>query len=402
MRDIFIGRQPIFDRNLNIQGYELLYRHTETDGYANVMDGDRSTSNVLVNSLVEIGIESLVGEHRGFINVTQYFLEHPELIVFAPGKVVLEVLETVEANDRLIAGIRQLKKQGHTIALDDFSFADNLRPLVELADIVKIDVLAMDSKAVEQIVAELVPSGVQLLAEKIETYAQFEWLQTLGFQLFQGFFFAKPKIVKGRALPLNKLSILELLVKINSPEVDIEELAKLVRTNVSLSHKIMKFLQSPMSGIHSKVDSIERAVVLLGLRKLKNWVSIFAMATQGETPIVLPLTSIKRARFCELLAQANRLPDPDGFFTVGLFSVLDAIMGFPLNDLIKDLPLSDTIRNGLIGKDGPCGEALKCAMNMESNNFEDLRFYDSDLSELSRMHLEAIQWAEGTCATTCQ
>lgn len=394
MKDIFIGRQPIFDRNFCIQAYELLYRHSEVHNYADITDGDRSTSSVLVNSLFEMGIENLVGKHRGFINLTQYFLENPELVVFPPGKVVIEVLENVKPSKELVLGIQKLKELGHTIALDDYSCHPDVHPLVKLADIIKIDVLASSRDAIERTVAQLLPMEVELLAEKIETHEQFEWLEVLGFQYFQGYFFAKPKIVKGKALPLNQQSILRLLAQINAPNVDINELANLVRTNLVLSHKIMKFLNSPMSGISSKVDSVQKAVILLGLRRLKNWASIFAMTGQENTSMMLTFTSIKRARFCELLAQSNRLSEPESFFTVGLFSILDAIMGFPLEELIQEMALSDTIRDGLVDKTGPCGDALKCVLMMESNEFEELRFYGSELSDLSKIHLEAIKWAE--------
>ncbi|MFT4615099.1 MAG: EAL and modified HD-GYP domain-containing signal transduction protein, partial [Bacteroidia bacterium] len=181
MSDIFIGRQPIFDSNLNVYAYELLFRRHEDQEDANVTDGDSATSQVMLNILADIGLDRLVGKHRAFINLTQFFLEHPERVVIPPGQVVLEVLEDVKPDSQVIETLTILKAQGHTIALDDFIYRDNLQPLVSLADIIKIDIMALSRSEIKDHVSQFKQQNIKLLAEKVETYDEFEFLKTLDF-----------------------------------------------------------------------------------------------------------------------------------------------------------------------------------------------------------------------------
>ncbi len=395
MSDIFIARQPIFDADMQVHAYELLFRDCE-DGArpAAVEDGDCATSNVLINTFVNIGLEKIVGEHRAFINLTRLFLSNPDLIMLPPEQLVLEVLEDIEPGEALLNGLRNIRDRGYRLALDDFVYDERFEPMIELADIVKIDVLGMKRNDIEATVARLRRPGLQLLAEKVETYEEYEFLKSLGFDYYQGYFFARPTVVRGKTLSANQVAVLDLVAKVNNPQVEVDELADIIRADVSLSHKVLKFINSPASGLRSEVDSVQQAVVLLGLATIKNWVTILALANNSTKPNELNTLALIRARSCELLARACDFVRPESYFTVGLFSCLDAMMDQPLEELLNELPLSDEARGALLERRGELGEALHCTLAMEQGDFSRIGFGELDLPQLSDLYLEAIGWAD--------
>jgi len=394
MPDIFIGRQPIFDHKLKVYAYELLFRSQENQANAVVIDGDSATSRVMLNTIADIGLKRLVGKHRAFINLTRYFLEDPERIVFAPGQIVLEVLEDIKAESPIVKTLATLKELGHTIALDDFVYSEELQPLVNLADIIKMDIMSMTRDDIKRQVKLYKQFKISLLAEKVETYEEFEFLKQLGFDYYQGYFFSKPTVIKGKGLESNQLSIMRLIGKVSNPELEVSELSDLISTDVSLSHKILKFINSPASGLRVEVESVQRAVVLMGINTIKNWVIMVAMASASGKPHELSTLALVRARCCEQLARTSQQDKADSFFTVGLFSTLEAMMDLPLAELIQDLPLSDDMKAALINRDGVYGQALNCVEAMEKNDFSNIGFLDLELAEMSKLYLDAIYWAD--------
>lgn len=394
MSDIFIARQPIFKQDMSIKAYELLFRQSEESISANVVDGNSATSQVMMSSFVDIGLENLVAHHIAFINLTEHFLSNPNLVVIPPDRVVLEVLEDVEPTEKVIESLKILKQRGFTIALDDFVYADKFKPLLEFADIIKIDVTLQTQSEIKASLSNFALPDVELLAEKIETFEEFEFYKSLGFSYFQGYFFAKPTIVHGKALAANKLSILQLVAKVNQPDIEIEELSDIISTDVSLSHKVLKFINSPANGLRTTVDSIQQAVALLGLATIKNWVTVLALASNTDKPLELSTTALIRAKICQSLAKMNKLPSPDGYFTVGLFSTIDAMMDQPLDNLLEELPLSEEAKLGLLAHEGSFGDALNCVFAMEQSDFSSIDFMGLNLTEMSDLYLEAIKWAD--------
>jgi EAL and modified HD-GYP domain-containing signal transduction protein len=393
MSDIFIGRQPIFDVDLKVYAYELLFRSSGDQVSASITDGDTATSQVMLNTFVDIGMENLVGRYKAFINLTNYFLQDPDRVAIPPGQVVLEVLEDVEPDDKVIETLKVLRKRGYTIALDDFIFAEHLQPMVDLVDIIKIDVMALSHAETEQHVAQLRLQNKKLLAEKIETYEEFEFLKQLEFDYYQGYFFSKPTVIKGKGLKPNQVAIMNLIAKINNDQVEVNELSKIISTDISLSHKILKFINSPMSGLRVEIDSIQQAVVLLGLTTIKNWVSIVAMAIGSDKPHELSILALVRARTCEQLARAAGLDRPESYFTAGLFSTLEALMDQPLLTLLNDLPLPEEIKLALLENSGVYGEALSCAIAMEQTDVDGFIFLNIEVSAMAKIYLEALLWA---------
>lgn len=394
MSDIFIARQPIFDASLVVYAYELLFRQSADAVSAGVLDGDRATSHVMLSSFVDIGLKNLVGDHIAFFNLTQYFLSNPDLIVIPPDQVVLEILEDVEPTQEVIDSVRELKQRGFTIALDDFIYDDKFIPLLECADLVKVDVTLENHAEIKKGLAVYKPYNVKLLAEKIETYEEFEFFKDLGFDYFQGYFFSKPTIVQGKGIASNKLSLLQLVAKVNDPDIEIEELSEIISTDISLSHKVLKYINSPSSGIRATIDSIQQAVTLLGLSTIKNWVTVMALSSNADKPLELSTTALVRAKICQGLAKHNNLEKPDSYFTIGLFSTLDAMMDQSFDVLMDELPLSADAKDGLINKKGSYGDALSCAFAMEESDFTLLDFMGLDLGEMSDLYLESVQWAD--------
>ena len=393
MSDIFIGRQPIFNGDLQVYAYELLFRSSEEQVTASIVDGDSATSQVMLNTFVDIGLENLVGRHKAFINVTRYFLQDPDRVAIPPGQVVLEVLEDIEPDEKVIETLTILKKRGYTIALADFIYARHLQPMVDLSDIIKIDTMALSHAEIEQHVIQFRSQNKRLLAEKVESYEEFEFLKQLGFDYYQGYFFSRPTVIKGKGLKPNQIAVLNLVAKINNEQVDVNQLSDIISTDISLSHKILKFINSPVSGLSVQIDTIQRAVVLLGLNTIKNWVSIVALATGSDKPHELSTLALVRARTCEQLARAAGINRPESFFTAGLFSALDAMMDQPLSTLLDDLPLPDDLKLALLEKSGVCGDALSCVIAMERNHVDGILFLNLDASIMSEIYLDALLWA---------
>ncbi len=393
MHQVFIGRQPIYDRNLELYAYELLFRRNDTANLAGDLDDDLATAQVVINAFLEFGLDQIVGQHPAFINLPRKFIVGDIPLPFSKDQVVLEILEDVEVDHQVITAVKKLRADGYTVALDDFVYHSSLRPLVETSQIVKMDLLALPRGAIREHVAELRKFPIKLLAEKVETPEDFDFAQELGFDYFQGYFFCRPKVISGNSLPANRLSILRLLAKLQEPHVNIAELAEIVSHDVAISYKLMRSLNSALYQLSKPIDSIHRAIVYLGLQNVKNWVSLIAMADIPDKPQELMVVALTRAKMCEQLSKMTGLPK-ETHFTVGLFSALDAMMDAPLERIVKALPLSEEIKQALLHQEGPAGEALHCTLAYERGQWEEIRCPEPETGFLTQAYLEAIRWAD--------
>jgi c-di-GMP phosphodiesterase len=292
----------------------------------------------------------------------------------------------------LLAALRNLSAQGYTIALDDFFYQEHLRPLVELADIIKIDVLASDRTAVAEQVELLRHYDVQLLAEKVETQEDFTYYKALGFEYFQGYFFCRPDVVKGQRSPTNRLVILELLAKLQSPGTTFRELEALISRDVSLSYKVLRAANAAFTRAR-KVASIHQALRLVGFTAMTNIVSLFLLANLDDKPHELLITAMVRAKMCEQLAKLMQQENSATFFTVGLLSVLDAFMDRPMADILPTLPLADEIVEALLAHEGVLGATLRCVLAYERGDWEAVHDLGCQRDVLVKTYLEALMWA---------
>lgn len=392
MSNIFIARQPIYDRKLNVYAYELLYRASDESNHANVTDGDDATSQVLVNALMEIGLPDLVGQSLAFINLTQQHILNGLPSTLVSENVVLEVLEDVVADDALINALRNFKTEGYTIALDDFVLSDSNQAMVEMAEIIKVDVMELQGDRLAEQVKMLRPMGVKLLAEKVETPEEFEYCKALGFDYFQGYFFCKPNIVKGAHTPTSRMAIMQLLTKVQDPDLDIDELQTLISRDVSLSYRILRYINSAHFSLGKKIESMQQAINLLGLNTIKTWVTILAMSSVDDKPYELILTALIRARMCETLASRLSVY-PEHAFTVGLFSALDAFIDKPLDEILATLPLADELHAALLEHKGELGELLELVLNYERGHWQNISSLQFDVDTLRTDYLAALRWA---------
>ncbi|HHI94037.1 MAG TPA: HDOD domain-containing protein [Gammaproteobacteria bacterium] len=391
MSDFFIARQPIYDRKLYVYAYELLYRSSENN-HANVVDGDDATSQVLVNALMEVGLPELVGQSLAFINLTERYIVEGLPPSLAQDNLVLEVLEDIAPTEAVIAGLKELKAAGHVIVLDDFICDGSKQALVELADIIKFDLFTLPGGTLTEQVKKLRPTGTRLLAEKVETPEEYEYCKALGFDYFQGYFFCKPKIVKGARTLTSRMAIMQLLTKLQNPELDFSELQALVAQDVSLSYRILRYINSAHFSVGRKVESIQQAISLLGLNTIKTWVAILAMSSVDDKPYELILTALIRAHMCEKLSIDTAI-SAENAFTVGLFSVLDAFINKPLDEILDDLPLSDTLHHALLDKTGELGQLLSLVLSYERGQWNNLSNTQYDSNTLRTAYLASIRWA---------
>ncbi len=391
MADFIIGRQQILDRQLNVYAYELLFRGKGFD----LNDRDeatQATNQIITDAIIEIGINNIVDDHRAFINfTTQNILEKTPLSL-PKDRIVIEVLENVKIDLRVINNLREMSQQGYLIALDDFVFTEEWRPLVEFADIIKLDVLEMGEKRVREAIAQLAPYKLKILAEKVETHKEYEYLRELGCDYFQGFFFSKPNLVEGKRMGVNQLAAVRLLTTINNPNVEFEELTTVISQDVGLSYKLLHYINSAFFSIPTKIESINQAITYLGMNELKRWVNILMLSSLSDKPIVVMQNALIRGKMCELLAQSMG-HKAGNYFLIGMLSSLDSILDISIENAIAQLPVGQDIVDAILHYKGLGGEALKCVLGYERWDTGAITFGSIDQSEIGNAYIESIAWA---------
>ncbi len=393
----FIARQPILDRHLNVFGYELLFRNGFENCFTGV-DGDRATAQVIANTSLLFGLETLLGEGKGFINFTRNALVSDYAFALPKHQSVVEILENVEPDDEVMDACGRLKKKGYTLALDDFVYDVKYRDLVKMADIIKVDFFISGVEEREKMAEAFIPSGIKMLAEKVETMEEYQQAVEMGYHYFQGYFFSKPVILSRKDVPGFKISQLRLLQMINETEMDFQGLSDLIQNDMAISYKLLRLVNSAAFGLRSRVTSIHQALGMLGENGIRRWASILSMMGLAEDkPKELVLSSLIRAKFCELLSSHVNgwQNDGDSLFLVGLFSLLDAIVGRPLPDLLAELPLKKDIVDAILAR-GKWGLALEMILALEKCEWTRINGLANRLNidekVLQDIYFTAIHW----------
>ncbi len=395
MLDIFIGRQPIFDRKLNVTAYELLFRSSENNS-ANVIDGDSATYQLLANAFIEIGLDKIIGRHDAFINATRNFIVGAYPLPIPIERVVVEVLEDIDADNELVKALTQLSKKGYRIALDDFVYHESLKPLIEIADLIKIDIRALDRSTITEHVKILRQLGIKkLLAEKVETQDEYTFCKKLGFDYFQGYFFAQPKIIKGKKLPTNRLNTIQLITALHTPEIKTEKLIRIISDDAALSFRLLHYLNLVFFNLPKNFINIQEAITDLGPTKIRTWATLIVLVNIDNKPNELILTALVRAKMCDLLIQKAGQKSESAFI-VGLFSSLEALLETPIQEVISVIPLFDHVAQAILKKEGVMGEALQCILTYEHADWDLAKFSNLSPTELTNCYAEAIQWSEET------
>lgn len=362
--DIYLARQPIFDRSLRVVAYELLFRSNSANA-AKISNPIEATAQLLLNAFVSVGLNDLVGDRKAFVNLPREFLVGKYPLPASPDQLVLEILENVEIDDELILGVKELRRQGYTIALDDVLFEPKLVPLLSLATIVKMELPLAPRSEWGRHLEQFRRYSVQVLAEKVETEEDFDHCHALGFDFFQGYFFCRPKMVAGRQLNTGQAAVLQLLSRLSDPKVSIDAVEQIFKSDGSLSYKLLRYINSSKFGLRRNIDSLRQAITLIGLSGVRTLAMLLVLSGLEARQSEVVATAVRRALFCERLARKLRTVDPSESFTAGLVSGLDAIFRVPLAGLVGTLSVSDAIRQAVLEHVGPIGEIVACARSHE-------------------------------------
>ncbi|MBN1971979.1 MAG: EAL domain-containing protein [Candidatus Delongbacteria bacterium] len=398
--DIFVARQPIFNKDLTVYAYELLFR-SGFEKAVEIPDQDIATSNVIHRSFVDIGLDDLVGGKRVFINFTDNLLKEEIASLFPPELLTVEVLENVIPDKKIIESVINLKKKGYLIALDDFEYKDLNNPLIPHADIIKVDFMLTTEEEQFKIVQMLKHHNIKFLAEKIETRDIFEKALEWGYTYFQGFFLAKPEIKKGRGISSNKMSKLNLLIEVNKSELMIENIETIIKHDVNLSFKLLKFMNSPHFGFKREINSIKHALNLLGQREVKKWINIITLNDIGDDkPAEITREALRRGKFLENIGLINKnCKDSSEFFFLGMFSKLDCIVGLPMDQILKDFPISTDVKNAILGvEDSNYKKLLDLIINFDKGDWELVHktnnYFKLSEPEVVKSYKEAVSWSD--------
>jgi EAL and modified HD-GYP domain-containing signal transduction protein len=392
----YVARQPILTADEKVYGYELLFR----DGVENHFretDAD-SASRRTPDTSLQIGLELLCDSRRGFVNCTRDVLLKDYMTLLPPTLAVVEVLESVPVDDLVLAALKRLKKAGYLVALDNFTFNDPREPLIEFADIIQVDIQQTTAEHCAEMMMKKYGSSLRhLLAEKVETREEFAAGKAAGFTYFQGYFFRRPEVLHAKEIPANRLNYLRLLRAISEPELDAREFGTLIKRDVSIYYRLLRYLNSAAFGIQNEVHSVRHALALLGEREMRRWVRLVATLTISENrSSELVASAMVRARFCELLAP--RVPHGESdLFLVGMLSMVDAILEIPMTHVVEAIPLDRETRAVLLGAPSKLSPLYDLMLARETGDWkiagECSRKLSLSESEVAEAFWQAIQWA---------
>jgi len=402
LNKVFIGRQPIINRNKKIFGYELLFRSSMVSD-AKVLNNIKATASVIVNALNNVGLKRLIGEKKGFINVDAEILESGIFDLLPKENMVLEILETVELTDNIVELCRRLREEVYQLALDDFVYSEPLSPVMSATNYVKMDLPMYNRQSLAEVVDQLKNYTIKLIAEKVETKEDFEFCYSLGFDYFQGYFFAKPSVVTAKSLSPSQLVLIELSRSL-SREDEFHIIETLFKKNPELNYKLLKFMNSAAFYTSEKITSLRQSLALLGYRNLQKWVMLLLFAGEGGDFRLSPLLerAALRGRIMELLAKkiSNDPVIADSAFMTGVLSLLDVLLEVPINNVLIEFNLSQDINNALIHRQGFLGTLILVVEMLEQEKFnlvqQMLLNYNVTIEDLFSIEIDAIVEFETT------
>ncbi|THB73413.1 MAG: HDOD domain-containing protein [Desulfobacteraceae bacterium] len=351
--EIYVARQPVFNLNKEIYGYELLFRNGLQNAFPDI-DGTSATASLLANTFFSFGIDEITGSKPGLINFTTDLILQKTPLLFPREDFIIEVLEDVEPTPAVVEAVKEMKAKGYTIALDDFVFDQKQLPMIQQAALIKFDIMATPLDTLQDLVPEIQKAyGLTLLAEKVETYEEFEQAKAMGFTLFQGYFFSKPEVLSNKDITTNQVTKLKIITLVSQEDPDLSALETLIKNDVSISYKLLKFINSAYFARANKMSTIKDAMTFLGTEELKKFIKIVTISElDEEKPHELIRLSMIRARICELSGSVlNTRFSSEELFTLGLFSLMDAIMDKPMDQIVNTVAFSSKITRALSGKD---------------------------------------------------
>jgi len=391
----FVARQPILTRDEQVFGYELLFRDG-VENYFRATDPDAASRNTLDTSML-MGLETLCGGRRAFLNCTREVLLKDYVSLLPPQQTVVEVLETVEADDLVIAACQRLKENGYLIALDDFGINDPREALTDYADIIKVDCMAVSPDDQKAMIKRYGPWKCRLLAEKVETREQFVAAKSAGFVYFQGYFFRRPEVMVTHEIPANRLNYIRMLQAVSKPELDPREIEDVIKVEASICYRLLRYLNSAVFSFSKEIHSIKHALSLLGEREVRRWVRLVATlgAAQDKSTELVSLALV-RARFCELLSPKIQHGDSD-LFLLGLLSLIDTILEVPMATVLENISIDQETKSVLLGGASRLRPLYQLMLAQESGEWEVAAGLANQLQlkddEVSGIYWQAMEWS---------
>jgi EAL and modified HD-GYP domain-containing signal transduction protein len=396
----FIGRQPILNRQQQIIGYELLFRLDQASLTADFSSDMQAGTNILVNTLSNMGADWLVGSKLAFVNVATSMLESNFLELLHPQRVVLEIVESVNATPELLSRAKELRAQGFGIALDDFTYTPQTAPFLEFANYVKLDIQQLGLENVKSLSKELRKFPVLQVAEKVETKEEFKYCLDVGLDCFQGYYFARPETLSAKVINPAYANILSLLNMLRN-NAEIAEIENALKRDVALSFKLLRYINSAGFGLSCEIHSFRHAVTILGYQKLYRWLTLLLVTASSDagTPPALMKTAVTRGRLVELMG-SHMLDgtDRDNLFIVGVFSLLDVMLDMPMEQILETLLLPENVSEALLSRTGIYGPFLELAEACEDPDMTSVPSLSEQLQitpdMLNRAHVSALAWVE--------
>jgi len=398
--DVFLARQPIFDRSNKVIAYELLFRN----GYENFCsnaDGDEATLNVIVNSFYIFGIKNITNDKKVFINFTEELIKKEIATLLSSEQVVVEILENIEPTEEIVVACKKLKQKGYTLALDDFVFDEKYMNLIKLIDIIKVDFKITKGYERKKLFELLkINNKIKFLAEKVENKEEYNEAVKMGYTYFQGYYFSKPVVLSRKSICANKNIALKILKLLNKEEFSFCDLEVLIMKDLGLSYKLMKLINSSVYYLRNKVSSIRQAITFLGEIELTKWLYVVLLNDlNGNNTNELIRVSLQRAKLCESICGMSIYKEKKfSAYMTGLFSVIDAILNCPIKVIINDLCIVDEVRDGLLEEMNHLNTILKLVINYEKGQWENVGIYADiigiDASKISRAYIESLKWAD--------
>ncbi|USD62153.1 EAL domain-containing protein [Vibrio sp. SCSIO 43140] len=401
MKYSYIARQPILDSDQKTVGYELLFRDGPNNTFPDI-DPELATNRLLSEHFLATHY-STIGDKLGFVNFPYQSLVNMVPTLFPKDNLVIEILESCEPTAELLSAIKKMSQAGYTIALDDFVPKKEWLPFLPYTSIIKIDIQQYSLKKAQTLIERLKPHDIIFLAEKVETYEEFELAKEVGFNQFQGYFFSRPQLIRRKQIKPSFLTVVQLCKEIANSDINYDELERLISLDVTLSYKLLTFVNASYL-IRSEIKSFKQALVYLGEERLRKFISLVAItSTQDDKPDSLYSLSIQRARFCELLLKDinSNIDEGLGFLT-GMFSLLDSLFDQPLAELVEKMPIDNLVKAALVTKQGTLGNILSLVKAYESADWTTVIALRDKLEisddKLARYYDDAIKWTEDLLA----
>ena len=403
-RSRYVARQPILGRRDELVAYELLFRGGSANHF-DAADPDLASAQVLERSAAAFGLNAIVGDRRAYVNFTREAILSGYHRMLPPGRLVVELLESIEPCEKVITACRRIRAEGYVVALDDYTFLDSAEPLLGLVDIVKVDLRGSDRALDPRALEPLRQRGVALLAEKVETREEHAAALAAGYRLFQGYYFCRPQMVETRDLAPSRLTVVAFMAEmIREEEFSLERLEEVFRHDPALTVRLLRYLDSAAFGMRGSIQSLRQALLVLGRRPLKQWATMIGMMSLGEDhPHELTVTALVRARFAERVAVASGRPElADVHFLAGLLSLIDTMLGRPLEEVLSRLAVPASVRDALVHGEGPLAPVMRLVTAYQVGDWAGVEAarvpVGVDETAVDAAYVEALEWARGTVA----